>query len=76
MMSQTSDAIRAKVDALFAAAQHDVEIQQQLETNPGAFLASQGLYEIAEPTEDRGHSIHMCPWHTCQGTRHHETAVQ
>ena len=76
MMSQTSDAIRAKIDALCAAAQHDVVVQQQLEADPAALLASQGLCGITEPGVDRGHAIHMCPWHTCQATRHHETRVQ
>jgi len=77
MMSQTSDSIRAKIDALCAAAQQDISVQQQLEADPAALLASQGLYGIVEPDADRrGHSIHMCPWHTCQATRHHETRVQ
>jgi hypothetical protein len=73
MMSHISE-IRSKVDALCAAARLDARVQQELEQAPAGLLASRGLDPRVMDAEP--HSIHMCPWHTCQATRHHEIPVQ
>ena len=74
MMSQANE-LRAKVDALRAAAGADVAVLAQLDQDMAGLLESRGLYDVREPEAD-SHSIHMCPWHTCQATRHHEIRIQ
>lgn len=75
MMSHISE-IRSKVDALCAAARLDARVQQELEQAPAGLLASRGLDANVAASDAEAHSIHMCPWHTCQATRHHEIPVQ
>jgi len=73
MMSQANE-LRAKVDALRAAG-FDSVVEEPGQDVAG-LLASQGLYEVVRDPEADTHSIHMCPWHTCQATRHHEIRIQ
>jgi hypothetical protein len=76
-MIQSGEVVRARVDALRAAAVLGSELQRQLEQEPMEALASHGLLGHAGVTAPASHeeirSMHMCPWHTCQATRHGST---
>ena len=74
MMSRIGE-LRTRVDAICAAAKLDARVLQQLEQDPSGFLVSSGV-EWTDAHDAQAHSIHMCPWHTCQATRHHETRIQ
>lgn len=79
MQSQTLQAIRTRLDALRQAAESDAVIREQLIHDPVELLRATGLLHsdhtesaTAEDSEShhRGGAIHLCPWHTCQATRH------
>lgn len=66
-MEQLRDIIRSKVDQMRAeghAQSHDR--QALIESLSGSMPA---LGSNREP-DLRAHTLHMCPWHTCQATRH------
>lgn len=78
MSSEAGEEIRMKVDALHHFVKSDDTIQQDIKDNLMGFLGSRGLLDqkynvpsLTEPeTLHRTTSVHMCPWSTCQATRH------
>lgn len=76
-MIHSGEVIRARVDALRTAALPGSELQRQLDLDPMETLEAHGLLGAEGVTEPAPHHdgrvIHMCPWHTCQATRHGST---
>jgi hypothetical protein len=78
MSSEAGEEIRVKVDALHHLMKSDDTVQQDIKDDLIGFLASRGLLDqkyndpsLKEPeTLHRTTSVHMCPWSTCQATRH------
>ena len=72
---QTAETIRTNVDAARLALSDDV-LQQNARTDLMAFLKSRGLLEsenqplLGQMDRHDPVFIHMCPWHTCAGTKH------
>lgn len=78
MNLSSTDLIRARIDALRSTAKRGDQIHEEMKSNLAGFLETHGLFDAtshlaqANKSEDRHHSgvIHLCPWHTCQATRH------
>ncbi len=65
-MEQLRDRVRSKVDEMRAAGYARGRDREQLLE---ALSKSLPADAAAEPAQ-RGGAIHLCPWHTCQATRH------
>jgi len=78
MSSPSHDEIRNKVDLLSHTIKSDDTLQSEIKENLIEFLRSRGLLEqkytkVSFPDPETAHgagSVHMCPWGTCQATRH------
>ncbi len=77
MQSQTTEAIREKLDALRSAAASDAALRQQVKADLLGLLERHGLLggvqgELMERADafHRMGSAHTCPWDTCEATRH------
>jgi len=71
MSLQTSNIIRSQVDAIRAAANSDDHIQQLIKNDLQGFLDEEfRSTSLKDPVDQHSGSVHMCPWQTCQATRH------
>ncbi len=63
-MQELRDVVRSKVDALRAAGGAERYDREQL-------LAALARIPATSPREPADTQVvHLCPWHTCQATRH------
>ncbi len=71
-MQTAHDLVRLKVDALRSAmAAREVNQGQAIKALADiAACESPVDRSISNPDMHRGDALHMCPWHTCQATRH------
>ena len=65
-MEEILDKLRSKVDEMRALGYAQCYDREQL---IDMLSKSMPAGVIPEP-EQRGGAIHLCPWHTCQATRH------
>lgn len=71
-MQTAHDLVRSKVDALRSAVTAgEVNQGQAIEALAGVAACESSVdHSISNPDMHRGGALHMCPWHTCQATRH------
>ena len=70
MAVQSSKSVRSKIDHIRQVIGRDQIARQQIDADPVGYLAAQGALSSDQRDIAAQDGVHMCPWHTCQATRH------
>lgn len=69
-MQMNQDVIRHRVDGLRVAMQaRQIDRDQAVRALAAEASRVEGECAARYPERHLGGALHMCPWHTCQGTR-------